>query len=433
MAGRPDHRPRRPLEPTSPAQIGSASWTQVNDAKGWGTDYPPGNLEFDATSAEVTDSRRRKRRQRHPRPVRGDERNLRLEEVRPQDPRRAGDQSTTSLPRPPSGLGTNPKTSCTAGGLIGNTTVSLHAKIDDQDAATSPPNSRSSAPVPTHRSRQHDDPRNQGPGRHTRTVPQRQPAHRRLHLEGPRQGLGRARLRMVGTTCKFSLDRTRPSKPPGDHFGRQHLPHPVTQAGPPQTGKSPQPSRTFTVRRQRRHRRRHRTAGTPTTTQVNYVHVKPASAPATVPVAPPVLRPALRLRVQRRHGRQPLRHRHLPLLRTALGSATARAISTATATEDIWNVDTNGTLLTYAGHGNGKFSAATNGGGAFAGAQVASTRRLGPGRLQRPRRARDRRDRQEEQALDLPQRRPGCHQNREGYTQLTVACPVQGHRSGCDG
>lgn len=38
--------------------------------------------------------------------------------------------------------------------------------------------------------------------------------------------------------------------------------------------------------------------------------------------------------------------------------------------KDIWNTDTNGTLLTYAGHGSREFSSATNGGGTFPGQQV---------------------------------------------------------------
>ena len=116
-----------------PDPIGSVLDT-VNDAKGWSDDCPAGNLEFNATNVVR-------------KAAANDDVSVNLgmyassetdtfgwKEVRPQD-RRPGDR----LQQPAQGpydLGTYPSTSCTAGGTIGNTSVSLYAKVDDPDAGT---------------------------------------------------------------------------------------------------------------------------------------------------------------------------------------------------------------------------------------------------------------------------------------------------------
>jgi hypothetical protein len=53
-------------------------------------------------------------------------------------------------PKTPTTLDTNPRTACKAGGVIGNTRVSLYAKFDDKDAGNLTAEYQASRPAPPH-------------------------------------------------------------------------------------------------------------------------------------------------------------------------------------------------------------------------------------------------------------------------------------------
>ncbi|MGW1780401.1 FG-GAP-like repeat-containing protein [Streptomyces sp. NPDC002143] len=343
-----------------PAPIGSALAT-VNDSKGWSKDCAAGNLEFDATSAVAKAASK-------------SEPSVTLGLFASNEADTFGwkrfDPKTATLeikynnpPKTPTGLGTNPRTSCTAGGTVGNTAVSVHAKIDDPDGGnltaqfqvfktgTSAAVVDTSVPALKGQVTTLMLPAASTPtGDYTWKVRAKDP-------DGAYSGWS--------ATCKFTLDRTRPSKPPVITSQGNTYPN-GDQGWPAQTG----PARsegTFLL------------APNGVTDVVSYhwwtdsdpeVHDTPASA-AEVLVKPPSYGP----------------HMIYAYSVDAAGnrSDTTTYLYYATRSQerdepgdlngdgfnDIWNTDTNGSLLTYAGQGNGQFSSATNGGGAFPTQQVA--------------------------------------------------------------
>ncbi|MFF6774681.1 FG-GAP-like repeat-containing protein [Streptomyces sp. NPDC012637] len=115
-----------------PAPVPNTPMSEVNASKGWSSQCGAGNLEFDATSWMRTAA--------------GDGKESMTLGMR------AADESDTygwkkfdpktavletvynHLPELPSGLGTSPASQCSSGAMIGNTTVSLYAKVRDKDA-----------------------------------------------------------------------------------------------------------------------------------------------------------------------------------------------------------------------------------------------------------------------------------------------------------
>lgn len=404
-----------------PGQIGSAL-SVVNDSKGWGPDCPAGNLEFNATSAVRTAAA-------------GNDASVTLGLYAGDEEDTRGwkrfDPKTATLeikynkpPKTPSGLGTNPRTSCTAGGLIGNTTVSLHAKIDDPDGGNL------TAQFQAFKT-----------GTTTPVVDTMIPALKghvaTLVLPSPSTPTGdytwkvRAKdsdgaYSAWSTTCKFNLDRVRPSKPPV--IASQGNTYPNGDAGwPAQTGPARAEGKfTFAAN------------GVADVTTYYWwtdsdpeVHEAPANAASGL-VVPPSYGP----------------HMVYAYSVDAAGnrSDTATYLYYATRAQqrdkpgdlngdgfkDIWNTDTNGTLLTYAGRGNRKFSAATNGGGAFPAQQVTFDGDWGQDGYN-DLIALEYNENDSKNKLRLyPNNGQGVI-DRDNYTQLSVSCPVPRPSGRCKG
>ncbi|MGW7003746.1 FG-GAP-like repeat-containing protein, partial [Streptomyces sp. NPDC054933] len=334
----------------------------VNDAKGWSSDScPAGNLEFDTTD-KIKQA------------AAGNWSSITLGLS-------ASDESDTfgwkrfdaktailetkysRLPDTPSNLGTNPKTPCSSGGLIGNTNVSLYATIDTRTGGNLTAQFQlfktgSKAPlldqsIPALKGRVA-----------TLSLPEASTTTgdyqwkvRAKNSDGESSGWS--------TTCKFTVDRTRPSAPP--KLNSPEFPD-GSSGWPTSTGKA-------------------RTTGhlmidpngvsgvdeygwyTDYDPTVKYV------AASFVTAAPPTFTPP---------GYGPHFIYAFSVDKAGNRSDTAIYVYYAARStvrdqpgdlngdgnNDIWSVDSNGTLLTYAGQGNGQFSAATNGGQSFNGAQV---------------------------------------------------------------
>lgn len=404
-----------------PGQIGSAL-DVVNDSKGWGPDCPAGNLEFNATSAVRTAAA-------------GNDASVTLGLYAGDEADTFGwkrfDPKTATLeikynkpPKTPTGLGTNPRTSCTAGGVIGNTTVSLHAKIDDPDGGNLTAQFQAfktgtTAPVVD------------------TTIPALKGRVATVVLPSPSTPTGnytwKVRARDAdgaysawSTTCKFSLDRVRPSKPPV--IASQGNIYPNGDAGwPAQTG----PARsegTFTFAAN----------GVADVTTYYWwtdsdpeVHEAPASA-ATGLVVPPSYGPhmvyaySVDTAGNRSDTATYLYYATRAQQRDKPGDLNGDGF------KDIWNTDTNGTLLTYAGRGNRKFSAATNGGGAFPAQQVTFNGDWGQDGYN-DLIALEYNENDNKNKLRLyPNNGQGVI-DRENYTQLTVSCPVPRTSGRCKG
>ncbi|MDD9375114.1 ricin-type beta-trefoil lectin domain protein [Streptomyces sp. ZAF1911] len=329
----------------------------VNESKGWSSGCAAGNLEFDATplarqsaagswssvtvglyAGNESDTFGWKR---------FDPKTLTLE------------TEYNNPPRTPSGLGTNPATSCTDGGTIGNTRVSLYGTIDDPDGGNL------TAEFQVFKEGQSDPavtqsiPANRGQVA-TWAVPDANLPNgaytwkvRAKDQDGASSGWS--------TTCKFSIDRDRPTTPPMV----SSIQFPDGKHGwPESTGKARTPG-TFTFSAN---------GVTDAKEILYYTDSEPgarAVAPgATVTIAPPGSGPhfVYATTVDKAGNRSDtttyLYYANRSEERDGPGDLNGDG------NRDIWTVDNQGALLTYAGQGNGKFSAATNGGRSFQGAQI---------------------------------------------------------------
>ncbi|MFG3505585.1 FG-GAP-like repeat-containing protein [Streptomyces sp. NPDC047821] len=345
-----------------PGKIGSILST-VNDAKGWSKDCAAGNLEFNATpvvrkaavnkDASVT---------------------LGLYASNEEDTFgwKKFDPKTATLeikynhpPKTPTGLGTNPRTSCTAGGVIGNSAVSLYAKTDDPDGGNL------TAQFQLFRT-----------GSSTPTVPvvdTSLPALKgrvtTLVLPADKTPSGdytwkvRARdpdgaLSAWSTTCKFSLDRTRPSQPPLI----------TSEGGKFPNGENGWPALTGTARSEGKFLFANNGVKdvvayywwTDTNPEVRMTPAGVASALVTPPSYGPHLVHAYSVDKAGNRSDQAtyLYYANRAEARDKPGDLTGDGFL------DIWSTDINGTLLTYVGQGNRDFSSATNAGASFPDQQV---------------------------------------------------------------
>ncbi|MEU1625335.1 FG-GAP-like repeat-containing protein [Streptomyces sp. NPDC020096] len=403
-----------------PSQI--AKLATVTDAKGWSSDCPAGNLEFDTTSkiqqaasqgwSSIT---------------------LGLYASNESDPDywKRFDPKTAVLetkynhpPKTPYKLGTNPKTSCSSGGLIGNTTVGLYATIDDPDggnltaqfqlfkAGSSTPSLDQSVPAMKGRVA-------------TLSLPEANTG------TGDYQWKVRARdndgaYSAWSETCKFSVDRTRPAHPPkisSPEFPDGSNGWPTNTSKARTTGHlTIDPNGVSDVDQYGWY-----TDYDPT---VKYVNA------STLSSAPPTFSPP---------GYGPHFLYAFSVDKAGNRSDTAIYVYYAASSgirdipgdlngdgnNDIWSVDSNGTLLTYAGQGNGQFSAATNGGMAFDNAQVTSRGDWGQDGYNdlvalQP----DPNDSSKKNLGIYPNNGTGVITN--NYAALSVACPTKDVDTGCD-
>ncbi|WP_406152381.1 FG-GAP-like repeat-containing protein [Streptomyces anulatus] len=342
-----------------PSKVGGSPLKTVTDSKGWSKDCGAGNLEFDVT-AKAREAATKK----------WSSVTLGLYAGNESDTFgwKKFDAKTAVLetkynnpPKTPYGLGTNPRTSCAAGGLIGNTRVSLHATVDDPDAgnleaqfqvfpkgSTTPVVDQAlsalkkrvvtlpvtDAKLPT--------------GDYTWRV-------RAKDLDGA--------MSAWTSTCAFSVDRTRPSNPP--LITSQNDKFPSGENGwPSPTGKAREEGK-FTFAPNGVTDVDHYVWWTDHAPELN--ETKPG-VPATV--RPPSYGPHFvhAYSVDKAGNRSDATSYLYYATRSAERDAPGDL--NGDGNKDIWSVDSNGTLLTYAGQQDGSFSSATNGGQAFGDADI---------------------------------------------------------------
>ncbi|MEH0545884.1 FG-GAP-like repeat-containing protein [Streptomyces sp. B21-105] len=402
----------------------------VNDAKGWSKDCAAGNLEFDTTSL-VREAALKK----------WSSVNLGMYASDETDTFgwKKFDAKTAVLetkynnpPKTPTGLGTNPRTACLTGGVIGNTRVSLFAKYDDVDAGNLTAEFqvfKAGSSTPTV----------------TQTVPATKGKISTLAVPDASLPTGdytwKTRAKDQdgaysgwSTMCKFSVDRTRPSKPPvisSPQFPDGKLGWPADTSKARTTG-------TFTfipngvtdVRRYYYYTDWDpKLLDAPVTTDDPDTPANEAAA--FVQLTPPGAGP----------------HFVYAYSADAAGnlSDTAAYLFYANRSaerdgpndlngdgnSDFWSLDANDALLTYAGQGNAQFSAAANGGISIVNGQVTS-----------------RGDWNQDGYNDLTsfeydevdkRNKLWVYRNNgrgavslDDYTELTVSCPVKNPDLGCD-
>ncbi|MGW8777648.1 ricin-type beta-trefoil lectin domain protein [Streptomyces sp. NPDC055796] len=329
----------------------------VNESKGWSSDCAAGNLEFDTTGlarqaaagnwSSVTVGLYAGNESDTFGWKRFDPKTLTVE------------TEFNNPPGTPTGLGTNPSTACTEGGTIGNTRVSLYGRVDDPDggnlaaefqlfkAGQSTPTATQSIPANRGQVATWAVPDASLPsGDYTWKV-------RAKDQDNAYSGWS--------ATCKFSVDRDRPGKPPVI----SSVQFPDGKAGwPATTGKARTPgSFTFGAN-----------GVTDAKEILYYTDSEPGPrsvAPGgTVSLTPPGSGPRFvyAYTVDKAGNRSDtatyLYYANRSTQRDGSGDLNGDG------NPDIWTVDSQGSLLTYAGQGNGKFSAATNGGRTFQGAQI---------------------------------------------------------------
>ncbi|GAA4928593.1 VCBS repeat-containing protein [Nonomuraea thailandensis] len=334
----------------------------VNDAKGWrgSDDCPAGNLEFDVTG-KVGEAAGKKWNSITLGMYASDEGDT--FGWKKFDPKTAVlETKYNNPPKTPYSLGTNPKTDCATGGTVGNTTVSVHATLDDQDAGNL-----------TAEFEVYDSKGAKVFGSSLSTLKRRAVT---LVLPATSTPTGSYTWKVRAKdhdsaysawskTCKFSIDRTRPSKPPLI----SSTAFPDGAAGwPANTGKARTPG-LFAL------------SPNGVTDAVSYhwwtdfaPEVKEADvakgAGASITVVPPGYGPHLlyAFSVDAAGNRSDTSSYLFYAVRSTERDAPGDL--NGDGNKDIWATDSNGTLLTYAGQGDGKFSAASNGGQSFDTAQI---------------------------------------------------------------
>ncbi|MER7951321.1 FG-GAP-like repeat-containing protein [Streptomyces sp. NPDC096079] len=332
-----------------PNKVGTVLST-VQESKGWG-DKAPGNLEFDATRAVA------------PAAKRGDRTitlGLYANESTPYgwkkfDPKKAVLEFHYNTPPPaPDQLGTSPYTPCTAGGAIGNTAVSLHARVRDDetgnltaefelDGATTAPKTYSipgaiNGRVVTVLLPAGDTPTGSYTWRVRALDKERAPSE-------------------WSPVCKFTVDRTRPSKPPT-----------ITSVGgvyPP--GNNGWPGNTGPSRNNAKFAFGSNAADgvqtyvwwTDTDPKVRETPVSKATVTTFVSSVGPHLIYAYGVD---KAGNRSDTATYLYYANRASKERDADGDLNGDKFADIWSVDRYGALITYSGLGRSAFSAAVNGG-----------------------------------------------------------------------
>ncbi|MFC9246591.1 FG-GAP-like repeat-containing protein [Streptomyces sp. NPDC057136] len=392
----------------------------VDDSKGWGKDCAAGNLEFDTTV---------KMREAASKGWANITLGLYASDESDTFGWKKFDAKTAVLetkynnpPKKPTGMGTSPKTSCSVGGLIGNTRVSLYAKFDDKDAGNltaefqvfKAGTSIASATQTLSASK----------GRITTwVVPDAELPTGEWTWMVRTKDQDNA-YSPWSATCKFSVDRTRPSKPPVIASEGNKFP-PGDNGWPAITGKARESGK-FTFAPNGVADVDHYVWWTDYAPDIN--DTRPG-VPATV--SPPGYGPhfVYAYSVDKAGNRS-----DTATYLYYAGRSQNRDGPTdlnGDANSDIWSIDSNGTLLTYAGQGNGDFAAATNGGRAFSGASVDSRGDWGQdGYNDLVGLEYDSVDKKKK-LWTYPNNGSGVIS--DDYTELTVSCPVVNEELGCIG
>ncbi|WP_037837414.1 ricin-type beta-trefoil lectin domain protein [Streptomyces sp. NRRL S-244] len=399
-----------------PAKISKVA--TVNESKGWsGDDCAAGNLEFDATGlAQQAAS--------------GNWSNVTIGLFASNESDTFGwkrfDPKTLTIeteynnpPATPSTLGTNPSTSCTDGGLVGDAHVGLYATIDDPDggnlqaefqifkAGQGTPAATQSIPANRGRVATWLVPDVNLPGGdYTWKV-------RAKDQDNAYSGWS--------ATCKFSVDRARPSKPPV--ISSPQFPN-GKDGWPATTGKARTPgSFTFGAN-----------GVTDAKEILYYTDSEPGPrsvAPGgTVTLTPPGSGPRVvyAYSVDKAGNRSDTTAYLYYAARTQ--DRDGPGDLNGDGNRDIWTTDTQGALLTYAGQGNGKFAAATNGGRSFQGAQIQPSGDWGTDGYNDLVSLQYNEADKKNKLWTYPNNGQGVIANRP--TELQVSCPVKNPDLGCD-
>ncbi|MCC0099845.1 ricin-type beta-trefoil lectin domain protein [Streptomyces flavotricini] len=322
-------------------------------------------------------------------------------------------------PDTPSALGTSPSTSCANGGAIGNTRVGLYATFSDRDAGNLNAEYQvfkagQSTPVATQTL-----PANNGKVT-TWSIPDASlPSGDYTWQVRAKDGDGATSV--WSPSCKFSVDRNRPSKPPV--ISSTQFPD-GRNGWPATTGKARTPG-TFTFSAN----------GVTDVKEIIYSTDfepwnRPVPASGSVTIAPSGSGPhyIYAYSVDKAGNRSDT----TSYLYYATRSQTVDGPKdlNGDGNRDIWTVDSRGTLLMYAGQGNGKFAPAADGGVSFGGAQIDTFGDWdGDGyndlvALQQP--------------SGMNTKKLWAYSNNGQGTavnnpvELTVACPVKDPTTGCD-
>ncbi|WP_051833392.1 FG-GAP-like repeat-containing protein [Streptomyces katrae] len=264
-------------------------------------------------------------------------------------------------PGTPSGLGTSPGTSCTDGGVVGNARMSLYAKVDDADGGNLEAEFQlfkegQAAPVVTQSLAA-----NKGQvvtwsvvdgalptGSYTWKV-------RAKDQDGASSGWS--------ATCKFEVDRDRPSQPPTV----SSVQFPDGRAGWPATTGKARSEGTFTFGAN----------GVKDAKEIWYYtdsepRLKSVAPGANASITPPGAGPhfVYAYTVDKAGNRSDTATYQYYASRSAISDGPSDL--NGDGFRDIWSIDTKGQLSTYAGQGNGKFTAEPGGKTDLSGAQIAS-------------------------------------------------------------
>ncbi|MFE7778481.1 FG-GAP-like repeat-containing protein [Streptomyces sp. NPDC057445] len=325
-------------------------------------------------------------------------------------------------PKAPKNPGTSPRTDCKAGGLIGNARVSLYAEFDDKDAGNLTAEFELFKSGDTSPSAKQSVPAIKGKVS-TWAVPDASLPSGNWTWRARTKDQDNATSGW-STTCKFTIDRTRPSKPPLITSADNKFP-PGDNGWPAVTGKA-RSTGTFTFTPN---------GVTDVANYVSWTDYEPEPT-ETVPGVPVSVRPpgygphfVYAYSVDKAGNRSDtatyVYYAGRSVMRDGPTDLNGDTLS------DIWNIDSNGTLLTYAGQDDGHFAAATNGGGSFTGADVESRGDWGQDGYN---------DLVALQYDDIQkQKRLWTYKNNgsgvitDNRTELTVSCPTNNPDLGCIG
>ncbi|WHM38306.1 FG-GAP-like repeat-containing protein [Streptomyces sp. BPTC-684] len=355
-----------------PARIGSAPLKTVDESKGWSsTSCPAGNLEFDVTPKMKTVADQGKASitlglSATAEDEKGDQPEEDTFSWKKFDPKTAVlETKFNRVPEPPDMLGTFPYTNCQAGSAVGNTHVSLHARVRQNDAG---PLHAHFAVTKAGESKPFLQKTVDATNWSVATLPV---ADADLptgsYNWSVTAGDNQQAESKPSQTCKFSVDRTRPSQPPVI----SSLQFPDGKDGKPATTGRARDEGCFTFDPNgvkdvdsiwwwtdtdpSQHKA---TSGACESGKIS-ARIKPPSEGPHFVYAYSV----------DAAGNQSDPVSYLFYANTR-GERDQPGDLNGDGTNDIWSVDSNGTLLTYAGQNNSQFSAASSGGKAFTGAQI---------------------------------------------------------------
>lgn len=357
-----------------PARVGSAPLKTVDESKGWSSSScPAGNLEFDVTPKMKTVAEQGRASitlglSATAEDEKGDQPEEDTFSWKKFDPKTAVlETKFNRAPEKPDQLGTFPYTSCKAGSSVGNTHVSLHARVRQDDAG--PLRARFTVKPAAGGDPVFDesvDATNWSVAT-TRAIPDADlptGTYTWSVTATDKQGAPSP----ASPTCTFSVDRSRPEAPP--LISSVEFPNGKAGWDRAHTGKAKEPG-CFTFDPN----------GVKDVdsiwwwTDTNPSPQKAAVGACKAGVASAIIKPPsygshfVHAYSVDAAGNQSTPNSYL-YYANSRGERDLPGDLNGDGNNDIWSVDSNGTLLTHTGQGNGQFSAAASGGKSFSNAQI---------------------------------------------------------------